>query len=252
MEKNMNALSILDKIKKEPFTRENIYNASQSKGSTFKDYNIRTIVDSLLVNDNIVRVGRNRYIKKQRDFCKKEYYNIPTNDMKKLMSKINNKYPKLSYVIWESKCLNEFLNHLIAKNYIFIEVEKSGCEYVYNLIKEKNKNVLLYPTEKEMNYYSENNGIVVDKLISEVPKNIKDEHLVSIEKIIVDLFAEKKLLSMFSKGDYPDMLERMFNKYMVNQNKLFRYAKRRNKEKEIVEFIKDKTNIELIKEEVHD
>ena len=69
-----------------------------------------------------------------------------------------------------------------------------------------------------------------------------------LEKIIVDLFANKLLNSILSKGDYPEMLERMFEKYKINQVMLFRYARRRNKEKEIFDFIKDKTNINLISE----
>lgn len=51
---------------------------------------------------------------------------------------------------------------------------------------------------------------------------------------------------MVSRGDYPMMLEDMFKKYTINQTKLFRYAKRRNKYEELVEYIRDNTNIKLI------
>ena len=69
-----------------------------------------------------------------------------------------------------------------------------------------------------------------------------------MEKIIVDLFANKTVSALVSKGDYPDMLERMFSKYIIDQSKLFRYARRRNKAKVIAEYIRNNTNIDLVVE----
>ena len=50
---------------------------------------------------------------------------------------------------------------------------------------------------------------------------------------------------MLSLGDYPDALEAIFDRYEVDQVKMFRYARRRNKDQELRDFLICKTNVEL-------
>jgi len=62
----------------------------------------------------------------------------------------------------------------------------------------------------------------------------------------VDLFSNKKL--MLSRGDYPSAIEMMFSTYRIDQVALFRYARRRNKAKELSDFLRVNTTIELLVE----
>jgi predicted MarR family transcription regulator len=63
------------------------------------------------------------------------------------------------------------------------------------------------------------------------------------------MFANKALMSMISKGDYPETLETIFKKYNVDQTKMLRYARRRNRKDELVNYIKEHTNIKLLGED---
>lgn len=85
-------------------------------------------------------------------------------------------------------------------------------------------------------------------LTSESPAGINGDYNTSIEKLIVDMFANKVLQMFVSKGDYPNALEYMFEKYNINETKLFRYARRRNKAKEIYDFLNEKTQVKLSSE----
>jgi len=67
---------------------------------------------------------------------------------------------------------------------------------------------------------------------------------VPLEKLVVDLFANKSL--MLSKGDYPSAIEMMFAKYRIDQVAMQRYAKRRNKVKEVFGFLRDETTALLL------
>ena len=164
-----------------------------------------------------------------------------------LIRDIKEQYPYINFQIWELNWLNEFLNHLLAHNRIFLDIENDGCEFVYSSLREKyNKSLLLRPTEKELDYYSDDGGIIIDRLVSESPKGYENGS--PLEKIIVDLFANKTVSSMLSMGDYSDMLERMFSKYVIDQSKLFRYSRRRNKDRIIYDYIKNNTDIDLIVE----
>ena len=93
--------------------------------------------------------------------------------------------------------------------------------------------------------HGSNNSIIIERLISESPKGDVAPYNLAIEKLIVDLFANKRLKEMISLGDYPMALESIFSMYEVNQVKMFRYARRRNKERELREFLQSRTNVDL-------
>lgn len=240
---------MINNINKDVFTRQDIFAVAHHIYSEFRETNLRHLIENLLVDGTIVRVGRNQYRKAENSFSHKEYKNLYSNEGKKVMEEVTEQFPYIEIRIWELNWLNEFLNHLVANNRIFVEVERDGMEYVYSYLAENHRErVLLKPSEKELEYYSVDDGIIVDRLISEAPKGRDYPYETAIEKIIVDLFANKNLQTMISKGDYPDAIERIFAKYMVDQVKLFRYARRRNKHKEIADFLKKRTAIELLVE----
>ena len=64
-----------------------------------------------------------------------------------------------------------------------------------------------------------------------------------LEKLLVDLFANKLLDKIISRGDYAGIFEEAFSRYNINLNMMLRYAKRRNKADEVMSFMKHKTNI---------
>ena len=77
-------------------------------------------------------------------------------------------------------------------------------------------------------------------LTSEAPTN---GYNASLEKLLVDLFANKLIDKIISRGDYPGIFEEAFTRYNINLNMMLRYAKRRNKADEVMSFIKHQTNI---------
>lgn len=104
---------------------------------------------------------------------------------------------------------------------------------------------MLKPDQNQILRYGGNDSIIIERLISESPKGKTEPYNLAIEKLIVDLFANKRLKEMISPGDYPAALESIFSMYKVDQVKMFRYARRRNKDMEIFEFLKNKTNVDL-------
>lgn len=242
----MDRTDAIDDIKKEIFTRQDIFETVHSIDNTFRETQMRNLMEQLLARGTIVRVGRNMYSKNQN---KKKFSAELSGDAKEIKFLLKEKYPYLQFQIWEMTCLNEFLNHLIAHNRIFVDTENDSCESVYTALADRyNGRVLLKPTEKELSYYCGENSIIIDRLVGEYPIDTRDAHEIRLEKIVVDLFSNKILQSMVSKGDYPELLNRMFEKYIINQNTLFRYARRRNKADEIAEYIKNNTDVKLLVE----
>lgn len=239
---SMNTTVLYKNLTDKTFSRAQILETARGIDSAFKETQLKFYITSMLANNLIVRTGHGIYTK--TDKTKKSFSYMESITAKKVKELIRQEYPLINFCVWDLTILNEFVNHLIGHNHIFVEVEKDGLGFVYELLSEKLENkILITPTAKEIERYSTDNDVYLINSVSEAP--IEAEGNITLEKLIVDLFANKTLSMLISKGDYPHALEEIFDKYLINENKLLRYASRRGKKEEIVNFISEKTNIKL-------
>lgn len=244
---NVEELNLEAYFGKNTFTRQELLQYAVRENSEFQETQLRYLLGSLMESEQVARVARNRYVLTGANEHKHEYLSFYSDASCRIIEIMQGKYPLLDFRIWELRWLNEFFNHQAARNVIFLETEKEGCEYIFSALKEDEvSGVMLRPTVQDMFLYGQDNTIVIDKLIGEAPRGKSCRYNVPLEKLIVDLFANKLLRSMISQGDYAAAITEMFAKYRVDQSKLFRYARRRGKEKTIRSFILEKTKIRLL------
>lgn len=199
------------------------------------------ILKTLCDNNEITRTRKGHF-----DVAgKKDYFYEPSVMVKKISSEIHAEYPLVDFQMWELFQMNEFVNHLLAKNVIFVEVENMLDESVFNLLFEKYPHVLHNPDMDEYYKYAGKETIVIRKLISEAPPFFGNYRQASLEKILVDLFGRGISGSIISRSEYQAIYEDSFDKYNINQARLFRYARRRGIEKTILDFIHEETGITL-------
>ena len=213
------------------FNRNDIETAVKATQPDFNIGNINFYISSLIDNGTIARIGTNRYVIDG----KKELFDYELSPAaKKIEEIVSEKYPLIGFVVWETRQLNEFLNHLLADNVIFVQVEKPLADAVFDfLLAQFPGTVLFNPTNEDVSRYFTDNLVVVTNLISEAPKNIKNRHHLTIEALVVDLFSSKLLKGLIGGGDYPLVLDTISNNYIINANKMYRYARRRNVEETI-------------------
>ena len=196
----------------------------------------------LLCDENrIARTGKGRF----SVTSKREYSFTPSETAKDIAIRIHDEYPLIDFQIWELYQMNEFVNHQISRNTLFVEVENMLDETVFNLLFEKYPHVLFNPDIDTYYRYTGDETIVVRRLITEAPPSIGEFHQASLEKILVDLFGRGLSGSILSRSEYPAIYEESFEKYNINQAKMFRYARRRNLEQTISDFIHEKTRIPM-------
>lgn len=239
---------LLDTIPNQIVSRNDLRDAYTMIADIPDTKTFRYVLEDLLDNKYIRKLSFNKYIKEGvEEKLPKQIYNAPLSDLAiSIKKEIDELFPFIDYQIYDLNILNEFMNHLIARNVIFLEIDKDSYKYVFTVLNEKhNGDLLLHPTSHDIDYYFHNNIVVVDRLISESPRNILTPHEIVLEKLIVDMFANKTLRNLLSQSDYPDALETMFNNYEIDIKKMFRYARRRNKENEIKTFITKFTDIKL-------
>lgn len=237
-------------MKDEVYTRQEIYQVAEHTDQLVKETQLRYHIGKMLKRKSIMRVGRNLYIKADEAKLKRQYRNVYSSTAEKIIEFMKTKFPLMDYRIWELSWLNEFLNHQLGNNLIFLEIEKNGCEVVFHSLREilQSTSVLLMPATEQLLLYREHDSVIINRLITEAPKGKPYVHNVLLEKIIVDLFANKILFHILSPADFPDAVSEMFRKYIINQTSMFRYAKRRNKAREIYAFLTEETDAELVVE----
>lgn len=199
------------------------------------------ILKTLCESGELSKLGRGIYASSS---CKNYSYELSTTATN-ISSMITSEYPLIDFQIWELYQMNEFVNHLMAKNTIFVDVENMQDETVFNLLFEKYPHVLHLPSIDDYYKYSGDETVIIQRLISESPPHYGEHKQAPLEKILVDLFSHGIIGRIVSRSEYRAIYEDSFQKYNINHPKLFRYARRRGVEQEIKQFIKAETNVSL-------
>ena len=229
---------------KKNFSRSELMETMKNDGKNISEASFKVELQKLLKEGSIIRVGRNAYCVAKDGV---EVYSYEYSDDAKNIAKIlKQKFPLLNFTIMDFVQLNEFLNHQLAHNVIFVSVEDDLGNFVFDALKEVYPGkVLINPTPEMYHQYWYDDMIVIGKLISESPVGQQEKWNTRIEKLLVDLITNAILKSSVSESELPNIYEEAFAKYAIDESCMFRYAKRRGAEKKIREFIRDNTNVEL-------
>lgn len=166
---------------------------------------------------------------------------------RKTSAKIIKQFPTMKLCIWSTRILNEFMLHQPGKFITILEVEKDAVEPVFHFLKDINtKDVYLLPEEKELEWYvyEGSSALIVESLVSKAPvQKVKNTPVPTIEKIIVDIFTDRRLFSTFQGSELSQIINTAYSRYHFDFTRLFSYAKRRRKETDLIEYLSRYTNI---------
>ena len=226
------------------FTRKELLESFRMAGYMLSEASFYKKVEELVKNGQIIRVGRNVY---SLPDDKRLTYEYKYSELaEEVAQEIAKQYPYVNFSIFEFVQLNDFVNHLIAHNVIFLSVEAEIMDFVFETLRDKYPGkVLINPTVEIYHQYWSDNMIVLGKLTTEAPKGQKASWHTRLEKMLVDIMAEPLLLASISRAEYPHIYEDAFDRYIVDENGLFRYASRRKVTKKIKELIRKETDIVL-------
>ena len=234
-------------LKENPsFTTKDFVGMVKESQAAYSDRKAYRMLHDLQDDGRIMKVGRGHYSKTS---LKSPYRFKASSLMDELVSLIDIEYPLITYQTWELYQWNEFVNHQLAHNAYFIEVESGLETTVFDMLLEKYPRVLLDPDMEEYYRYRADDMIIVQKLISGAPAPQPGSKQASLEKLLVDIFSRKLTGQLIERAEYRQIYEDAFGKYAINELAFFRYAGRRHLKSDIRKFIEDETNIELRSEE---
>jgi len=200
-----------------------------------------------LKNKNIIKsIQRGYYTISYKSKYKPEI----SGEVLKLAKVISERFENVKYCIWDTDWINEFTQHQSGKKLIIIEIEKDFVESLYYELKDSFRfDFYLNPDEKAIDFYisESQNPVIIKKLITRSPISKRTEKRVKfytplLEKILVDLFTENKLFYFYQGAELMHVYENALKNYTLNYTKLFSYAKRRDREQDIKQFMTNNMN----------
>jgi hypothetical protein len=205
-----------------------------------RDSSYHWAICGMLKSGEIIKSARNVYM--VPDGKEKRIYRPLYSDLaSKLISQIAEKYPSVQFTVFETGLMNDFLNHLVAQNTIFIQAEKEVSIFVFRFLQEIGYERLLYkPKKADYALYWEKDCIVVTDLISEAPLSVAAPHEICLEKMLVDMYCDKLISTTYSKSEYPQVLHQAMESYHMEIPKMMRYARRRGRENEIKHILEER------------
>ena len=192
---------------------------------------------SQLKKDNLIyQSGRGLYSFEFKPEYKPEF----SLKSKRLYNRISS-FCKKELVMWDTQMLNDVAGSAVERYWIFVLVNKEEVDSMFDNMLDFSKQTFLQPDNDTINRYlmAHNEAIIITPLISETPLYTIGEYTtLSIEALLVNVWMKYESLLQPIGFDIKVLYQQAFQKYNVNQSKLLRYAARRDKRKEINEFIK--------------
>ncbi len=134
--------------------------------------------------------------------------------------------------------------HQPGKFYLIVEVEKDALESVFFFMKDNKYSVFVDPTKELLSRYlpDEKETWIVKSLVSEAPvQKVSGIQTTTIEKMLVDVFCDTVILDAQQGAERERIFTEAFEKYILNENKMLRYADRRGKKKEFSDYLNKTT-----------
>lgn len=229
---------VLDKMDKErKYSHKELCELVKALKPDMADSSYHWVISCLVRDGKIIRRGYDVYSVSRGEELR-EYEPFYSDEAKNLISILSDKYPYVVFTVFETVLMNDFLNHLIAQNTIFIQVEKESSIYVFRYLQEEGYNNALYkPSGEDMALYWSKGSIIVTDMVSEAPLRTVAPHVITLEKMLVDMYADKLISALYSGAEYSSVIEQAESRYLLDKKRMLRYARRRNKYKEICNYL---------------
>ena len=208
------------------------FTAAQYMQDVHVDMSDTTLHSVVNIFNRMVREGKLQRV--QRGVYARNYQSqwqvTRTQQEKAIYELIQTQFPLLKICTYNGETFAPLQHHLAFNQATYIEVERDGVETVFHCLQDVGYETYKTPTEQmAYDYVDVKKKIVIVKpLISQAPLMKQDGCRVpTLEKLLVDIRADKDFYYMQGiEASY--MTDTARQMYVINEQKLQRYAKRRN------------------------
>ena len=189
-------------------------------------HSIVNILNRMVRQGNIQRLQRGVYTK-----AKLNVWHVVFGEQEKAVyDLIHTQFPLLKLCVYNGETLSPLQHHLAYNQATYIEVDRDSVESTFHFLQDAGYEVYRTPDAQMMYDYADikKKIVIVKPLVTQAPLMKQNGYCVPmLEKILVDIHADKDFFYMQGiEASY--MTENARSLYMLNEEKLQRYAKRRN------------------------
>lgn len=218
-------------------SKQTLINVIKKENPNYKESSIRWTIYKLIKQGVITQLGNNTYYNGKLKSYRSNSESSLIKDIKLVLSKT---FSNISYVIYETKILNEWVNHQISRNIIFVEVEKFFMKDVFRVVQKNYSNTLFNPKANDY-YMYQGDLVIISGLVTQAPID-NDSKSIKLEKLIVDFYTKDLINDFITDEEKEEVIHDMFKTYKINKKTILAYAKRRNnydKVSNVLEIIKN-------------
>lgn len=226
----------------QPFTSDELYSFYQKYDSNLHMSTFRWRIHALKNLGAIIAIKRGVYAVKM----KKDFEPTLSRKLKSLFSKVQHKFPYAALCLWETSWLHNLMVHQPFSSSIVLEIDKAAASALFAFLQESYKDVHLNPGKDVVSNYltAGQYTIIIKNLLTTSPlKERQNVTIPTVEKIMVDLFVEKKLFSIYQGAELQNIYEELFRSYNINRSALMQYAHKRHVKERLITFLKEGTDI---------
>jgi hypothetical protein len=227
---------------KRAFATQDIMSFYKQIENEIKPTTLNWRVYALVQSGVLQRIGRGKFMLGEG----KNYVPEMPSATKSIFKKLKANFPFANLCIWNTSVINEFMLHQPNQFFVLVETDKEATNAIFYFLREIKSSVFIDPTNDTLEKYAVNKNevFVVKPLVSEAPtQTINGVGTVSIEKMLVDIFCDDIVFLAQQGAEMRTIFEEAFGKYTINQSKMLRYANRRGKKEELLQFVKIISNL---------
>lgn len=137
------------------------------------------------------------------------------------------RFPLLDYACWSTQQVNPYMHHMLGKSVTFVLAPPDALASVYDDLRDRGYSAYLNPNEREVGKtFKVDAKTVVLRKLNTLHTPVQD-HLLSVEALLVDLSQESERLFLMDKTEFRQMAARLVSSARVDFASLASYAKLR-------------------------
>lgn len=195
-------------------------------------------IHTLLEQGKLVKQGRGAYTVANNESSLSIFTPALPKELSEIGQRLRRKFPLTTACVWTTSVLHSFVVQQPMITYWLVEAERDAVDAILDcMLHDAFINGLSIPIIRAddldlMERYTPDPSIMilVKPLISEAPLLQNDHELTvpTLEKIMVDLVADTNVFGLFEE-ELPSLLVDLSHRFLLNQDRLRRYARRRHK-----------------------
>jgi hypothetical protein len=150
---------------------------------------------------------------------------LDTRPIARLAGKVGKAFPLLDFTCWSTEQIRSYGHHLLARFATFVHTERDAMSSVAEWFRDAGHDVFLNPrAETARQFVIRERTVVIRPKPTTQPH---EDHLVTMEGLLVELFMESRALSLMDQSEYFRIFANLAGYSRISMAQLLDYARER-------------------------